>query len=1661
MPDDKEDTMKNKVFKIGVVLVIILTMTMTNFIFVGSSLISYALDDHSNTNINNVEFNTYFKNEKGEKVSSIDIATNNSENILYMYLNIKQEGYFNGSIRLENGANFKLIESDNQYVKSVENNTVNLYQVTAGTSIEIPVKIEPIKEEIYAIGLLDVESKVSIHGIYRDSSEKDKEVKATKTIKLKLVDEVEQEDIINEATIITNKISNIDGVEKRVVQLSWNIGLRNNSYPIKEISANIKAPVIGEIEPQTEMQVDLNTMTSYDNQYENGINKITLNNEITQEGTTTWKTSGTENILLTYIYDKEVELHDITLEPEIKITLYNQKEMSSVSQVTLNGDEKDAIVEIATTSQEEEIYKGKLVAGIDRQYATKTSVKVNLAKMVHDITVKENENTYTVDSTENMANIFYTQTLIAKDQFDQMLEGNGVVTIVNQFNQVIATVDASTQADENGYIVIDYGDSQTKAITMKMTGVAREGTIEITHVKTIKETQKQMVKRASRIHQVISCQYDQGKTNQVENNVNLKDTVTESKIAIDTEQLSTVVNNHVEMKIALLSNEEKYDLYENPNFMITLPNQVENIHITNISKLYDNNDEFGEVQYATNGNQINLILNGKQTQYTSAVEGLTIVIEADIQVNKTAATSDEQIVMSYQNTNAVSYANDAMASTPVKITAPKEITAVNRIQELSVETIGEEEMTQIMMEKGTDAKQVVADMEIINSNVSAIKDVKIVGDFPTDDSQNNMGITIQQGIQVTGTEQAKVYYSANEEVTDDVTDEQNGWSENLDGKETKKYLILIDTVEAQSSVQANYQMTVPENLAYNEEATEGYSIYATNSETGTGIQLDATKIAMQTGVGPQVESELQASVGTDLLENNNVVKNGEVIKYQIKVSNTGTEEATDIKVVGKIPEGTVLVSPMSYYPYTGAAYYQEDKEAEFYTETIEKLTVGQSEIVEYEVRVNSDIEAGANITNETEVQYGEAKKTNNVTHKVENAMIRASVKRVTDPSFEIYSGDSIAYYAIIENTSDVEQKNVTVQTNLSEDAEVEELILMTNVGVYDVTEDTIKDPDGEYDDISDDDLEDDEEDNEVVDEEGEITLENQTELEYKKEVNIGNLNPGEAKVLYYVIKTKSIEGKAPVDTIQLSVIGQSNNQTCRSNAWEDTILHYNIKANMTTSTESQFVKAGDEIEYRITIENTGTGKSRFIKILDNIPNDLDIQSITIDGQEQETTEDSNEVKISTYVEAQSTIHIVIKATVTYHENTEAKTIKNVATVERNGEVIATTPEITHIIKENASSIYPEEPENPEDPNTPNTPNNGDDNSQNNNQNHTQGNNIIAGVAWLDSDSDGVKDAGESLLSNIKAKLLNVETNEIVKNAEGNEITSTTNAEGIYLLQNIPNGNYIVVFDYDRTRYGLTTYQASGVSESDNSNAVINTLNINGTTTEVPSTDIITVQNNDISNINIGLIELKNFDLQLEKSISRILIQDASGSTVRQYDNVDMAKIELDAKKVNGSTVLIEYNIKVSNVGEVDGYVKKVVDYMPGDLKFSSELNKDWYQTNGLLYNASLANDKIVAGTNKTITLTLTKAMTGNNTGLTTNTAEIAEDYNELGLKDSNSTPGNKATGENDMSSADVIISIRTGGIVYVSIVIMMIVAGSVVTFVILRRKNKTNDEEMI
>ena len=134
---------------------------------------------------------------------------------------------------------------------------------------------------------------------------------------------------------------------------------------------------------------------------------------------------------------------------------------------------------------------------------------------------------------------------------------------------------------------------------------------------------------------------------------------------------------------------------------------------------------------------------------------------------------------------------------------------------------------------------------------------------------------------------------------------------------------------------------------------------------------------------------------------------------------------------------------------------------------------------------------------------------------------------------------------------------------------------------------------------------------------------------------------------------------------------------------------------------------------------------------------------------------------------------------------------------------------------------------------------------------------------------------------------------------------------------------------------------------------------------------------------------------------------------------------------------------VTNEGQIPGYVKKIVDYLPEGTKFSSELNEDWYLSdeNDRVYNTSLENILLQPGEKKEVSLILTIAITNENIGtVVNNNAEIYETYNEQGLADIDSQEANGAQSEDDMSTADVIFSIVTGKIIMYTTIILGIVA---------------------
>lgn len=1612
--------MKSKILKISVILLLIMTMTMVNFIYIGKTFISYAIDDIS-TNVKNIEFGAYFKDENGQKVTQM--KPTQMETNMVLQITVKNDGYFNGQVELGN-TNFKIkgIVGSNEFVNKIEGNTITLSQINAGSTVEIEVKVELLKAEIFDSKLFDMESQITLKGIYKDSSERDISVVSSKNVKLSYPSaNLVEENIVTDMEVITNKNININGEDKKVIQVALRLGLKDNSVPTKEIV--LENTAIG-TNDKSNIEIissaHMNMTTKWESHTKGNTISMKLTNDLQNEKII-WKDEGNEEIILTYVAKKDADIKNQVISANVKMILFDGQEVTKELKTNLDvSKELNNTITTKIENVETQMYKGKLYQGIDREFSTNTDIFIDLANAHEYLEIKE-DNLF--GQTEN-ANVVYQSSILNKEQWMKVLGEEGKITIINKDGDTITTLDKNTQTDENGNVIVDYGQGQ-EGIVLKTTTPISTGKLELTHNKILKDNRNLNLKKTtnfSTIAYVTDNLVLDKKLEKDNKNValmELKEPKTEARLEVNKDSLSTVITNNVEMKVVLKTNNEAYDLYQNPIITIALPEDIEKIDLTKIEMLYE--EELKIKSYRVEGRNIIVELEGKQTAYKGdTIEGANIVIYANITLNQKAASKDAQIQMNYTNKQASQTIENVV--TPIKVVAPTEITAIYQIPELGIETIGQEENKIATLPVGAEVKQVGSYIEVINNKPDAIHNVSILGVLSTKNSENTINTSIIEGIKVQGIENAKIYYTENEKATEDINNKENGWVENIsDSTKIKKYLIVIDEMDSQSRLIATYKTQIPEKLEYNQKAKQWYEVSYTDSKTKAQNKINSAQIEMTTGVGPRIETSLSAKIGSDNLNSGDKVKAGEVIQYSIEVSNTGSEEMKDAKIIAPIPEGTTYVEPKENYEYTGSSYYKEIDTENFET-TIESIKPGEKIVKTYEVRVNKDITEGQ-IKQKALITVGELKKeTNELQFNIEGGNVRISVKRITDRNNILYSGSSLEYYAIIENMTDKSINNVEIETQMPEELNVQNVSLITGLKEKDITDSDLTDPNAN-------------EASPVDETSDEVAQDNLDikDMEYNKILNIGEIKAGETKVLYYETNVNSIKEQK---TIEFYTKAKEEKNIYRSNIRHDILNAYNLSINMISNVTSQYVKAGDILEYTINVKNESKEVIPNIQIIDNIPEQFTVKLVEKGNEQLSELEENNNIIVYTSLNPGEEQKIKISTIVNESaDRTEAEQISNIATVNVNGNEIAKTAEIVHIIE----------------PSKGNTSGGGNQGESDQNEDAK----IISGIAWFDENNNGKKDVEEKLLSDIKISILNLETNEFVKTSDGKKLEVKTNEKGMYILNNIPKGKYIIIFDFAKDKYKITTYKAEGVPESENSKAMMSELTIQGETKEFVATDVIQVENDNISNINIGLNEIQKFDLKLEKYISKMTVQSSKGTIVKEYDNSNIAKLELDAKQLNNTNVIIEYKIKVSNVGEATGYAKKIVDYMPNDMKFNSELNKDWYQNGKNIYTNSLENQPIKAGESKELTLILTKTMNENNVGRMGNVAEIAEDYNELGMKDINSTPNNRANGENDMATADAIISIKTGGIVFYSIItIVILIALSTVLVPVIKNKQK-------
>lgn len=1725
--------LSNKILKKLLAIVLIFTLTFTNFAFVTKSYASTLAEAlfgeiAKDTGHENVEFEAYFGTEE-DMVSSVISDVNNQELAINAKLSIKESGYLkDAEIAIKEydegkGLNFRVkeIEELPESIQSLEDNVLKLHQIDSfSDGIEVTVPIEYKYEKYYNDENLSKDFLIVLSGIYVDNEGEENEI--SKEIKLNV--SWKDERAVKVETEATKYIDYGNGIILQTI-VKIDSTTDQNALPVKESEVNINVPKIGDATPNRIDVVANSTLGtngksvgevvfsqddwSY-NQEENRLTIVARNekelvivnefeDEFLQDAEQElieeeryYNVPGVDEYLITYTFENADMTEEIIYSNsniEAKLTTFSgvaKEEMINIAtaneefEYALDGKIGD-MVSLKIENETENVSKAPLYVNYNHseKYETelksKIMVNVSYKEIIEILNVEDVENLY-VDKAGNVYqnnDIYYKQIVIAKENFANILGENGEIKVLDLEGNELAKINNETTVDEDGNIIINFEERNSK-LNFEFTKPIAEGNLVIGTLKAIKNAtiDKETLANVTNVitRTAIKAKYDYVDEKQevevAECATNFENTITKATLLMDRNNLSTVtMNNDVELKIELNNAVESSDVYGHSVFDIELPETVEKIEVTNYSLMYGEGLTITSVEVLDR--TIRVTLDGVQDGINSGVlsNGTNILLNVNIKVNVFTPAKEATMKLKYTNAESTNYDNDGYSEYKFEYSAPTGLVALTSISNYDnngsyIMSIGENEKLDLLDIYLPDVKVAKNEIVIMNNNENTVSDVVILGRIPVKGVKdlltgNDLGTTLDtkliNGIVPDGmnNQEFTIYYSTNVDATRDLNDTNNGWTENPENFAEVKSFLLVPVSEdyemAQSDVlRFTYEYEIPANLTHNEYLYGTFGVYYINNLEFTEPKEEVSVsdlVGLTTGVGP----ELELDVSVDKTE----VKEFEYFEAKVIVKNVGEHKAEEVRAEVVIPNYVTLVTEESSSATNGKEilidkannqviatdselFQGEELEftVRFRQEEITDMKLDETVIEEGENLNINQVEAsnmvGSSIEDElfTEIVVNlNAKDLNTTisdkeTIKVLEAELGIDEQNNSDLNNKLgvqTPGCKVTFSILVKNLKDEKINNLVVTKELPQEFDFEkayELVL---------DEETMFTTEGNL---------------ASFDEATRIITWNIPEIAAKNQ----------AELRLIVVVNELADNLTKVDVATSTKATADGTSTYESNQVVTTVGMPKLETTQTSTITDSYIQEGDSIEYQYRIKNTGGAIASNISFVDNIPDGLKVIKATYKiGVIEDTINSSykNQLKISSLnLPAGDELIIDIKAVASNLDGLQEKTIKHYATISGKDIEKFDTDSITHIVKISDKKLAAGETyESTQKPTL----------SEEDNIVKTY---KVTGTAWVDSNKDGMRNNNEELVSGVAVKLVNSVDGTILKSA-------TTDTNGTYTFPGIKNGTYLVLFDYDTVKYTVTAYQKDGVSGDVNSDAFTTEIEQNGKTRNAAITDTITVSNGTVSGIDIGFALADKFDLELTKTITKVITQTAEETTTDEYNNVDMAKTDIAAKYLAGSTVYVEYQITVTNKGEIAGYAKKIIDYLPADMVFNSSLesNANWYTgTDGNLYNEELANIELAPGQSKTIKLVLSRQMTEDNTDIIHNIAEIYDDYNIYGVSDYNSTPGNKAQKENDQSSADLAIMIKTGETyIYVSVIATIASVACIVIVIafnkiVLRRK---------
>ena len=1649
--------MNNKITKVVSAVLAVLLILVNSM-----TLISYAADtfmsenalenQDKTTNVSNVEFDVSY--EDGRHTATLDIAQTGKVNI---QVSVKNGGYLKDAV-IDFGTSNFIIKDDGTSVEGVKsidegNRRVELNQVNSGSTVSKNLIIQMNDKNTSGSDIANRDNEITLTATYINSNGKESAVSGKVVIHTNWKLDTAETTLTHEITKYVFYKNNL------IIQSRINESVKDNVLPVKKVDIAVNVPIINSAKPSyvsviTNYSIATNGNNSeatwnYDK--DTGIVNLSISND-EKNGVIAWDKSenASDNFLVTYVYELTDETVKSLKESKVRVDYSAKASFETYSSNNLKlskniegyeeeskeiGKIADVVLGSTGTINKGYLYNNLNASDENKQETDYTMVyqmTVPVKTLADSLILEEKNPIFIGESDYSNDVVSYDKVVrISSTEFMKLFGEGGTLELQDKNGKTLVTLNKDSQVT-NGYFIVDLSAANTETIKIVTSKPQAEGKLMMFVDKAIRKdltyTKAQLEKITSiqdEISLKINSDGEEIAVDASQTSTNFEEPTQKVNIETNKDTLSTVLpNKDVEIRVTLENDSIDDKMFDSPRVQVKLPSNINDISIK-AQLYYDDELSIGSANLVDNSDgtkTIDIQLNGKQTKYNNvAAKGATIVISSDITLKELTPTTQNEIVATVTNGDGTV----TESSSPLKYVAPTGLVATNGVTykngtEITIMSLSSDEQTGLIPNEG-EGQEVTFNMNVINNYENTISNVVVLGRMPAqgNGTNANFDLTLTSGITVSDAESAKVYYSSNVNATTDLSLASNSWTEDSSSLENvKSYMIVLENAEiAQGKgFKFSYKASVPADLGYDKYTYENYSVYYTNNKADGAISevSKAATTGLTTGTGPK----FSLSIKSDTPES---IKSGEVLKYTLTIKNEGSEQADDVVVTLPLVTGMTYVEEATTggqeYQYPTDVTYTTDENDE--TKRYANIPVGSipaNSSIEKKIWIKTTASDTENKTVTFQIAVGN-NKADAVTESVQATLTKSyftatiygsnnDLKEGEEKDITINVTSSkeygmSSYFETNEETGEVteipveytgERKNTILTLNIPEEVEI---VKVTKGNDEDIT--------------------------------SSLTIKNNTAT-----INIGTVSYYATSVTF-TVKQKNLPDGVYSKEVNFSAKVKAD-ETAEEDAGNLTFTVNKLGVSITqTSNIPSSVEVGtaETFVYTFTVKNLSKLAISDLTFTDKIPDAL-IYSYTnvilADGTEETYTskdENGNATAKVLVLGAEETARIEV--------NVLADIVNETTTISNKGTISqAEINDVESNVVTNKINAYKK-----------GEINNGGNNTPSEDETKTA---RIAGCVWLDSNNDGIKDASETKLAGVKVLLLNNKTGNIAKDSNKEDAITQTDNYGAYAFSNIYVGSYTVIFLYDSKTYSPTAYQKESVDSTMNSDAMDKTVVYEGISQTAAVTETIGLTEANSYDIDLGLVENKKFDLKLDKSITNITVTDSRGTNVHEY-NKNFAKIDFKDKYIDSSTMVVEYKIVVTNEGAVPGYVKKIADYLPTELEFSSELNTDWYaSTDGkTVYNNANANKLLNPGESIEVKLVLTKKMNANAMGITiTNNAEIYETSNDYGLEDVDSTSGNKASNEDDYSSANVLTSIQTGqAIIYtvLGLVIVTIIGG--------------------